>query len=361
MGNRQSKIANQQLAVDNRQRKPGRILSMPVCDTPGSLRVGCCGFPLSLRRYAEEFWVVEVQQAFYQPPALRTLEKWRGAVPSDFEFALKAWQLITHEASSPTYRRLREELSQQQRRDVGAFRLNATVLYAWRRTLECARMLGSRCVLFQCPARFGPTPKNKANLRQFFREIKPDLLSPNPSITGGEGGRSRWPPCGPKPSGGGPCAPTPHAMHARGDGRRGDASGSNPALAAPSPAAAGSAQALKGGTTQPETERLAPPSQAEPLRCVWEPRGEWEAEEVRELCEELGLVHGVDPFQQSPVAGPFGYFRLHGRTGYRYRYSDQELEQLREMAGKHASCYVLFNNISMLEDARRFQRLAHSG
>jgi uncharacterized protein YecE (DUF72 family) len=242
--------------------------------------VGCCGFPLGLHRYAEEFSVVEVQQTFYQPPALRTLGKWRGVVPVGFEFTLKAWQLITHEASSPTYRRLREELSQQQRREVGAFRLNATVLCAWRRTLACARTLGSRCVLFQCPARFGPTRTNKANLRDFFREIKPELLSS---------------------------------------------------------------------------------SGAELLTCVWEPRGEWEAEEVRELCEEFGLVHGVDPFHQNPMAGPFGYFRLHGRTGYRYRYSDQELEQLREMAGRHASCYVLFNNISMLEDARRFRRLAGLG
>ena len=253
---------------------------MSVCDTSRSLRVGCCGFPLGLHRYAEEFSVVEVQQTFYQPPALRTLGKWRGVVPVGFEFTLKAWQLITHEASSPTYRRLREELSQQQRREVGAFRLNATVLCAWRRTLACARTLGSRCVLFQCPARFGPTRTNKANLRDFFREIKPELLSS---------------------------------------------------------------------------------SGAELLTCVWEPRGEWEAEEVRELCEEFGLVHGVDPFHQNPMAGPFGYFRLHGRTGYRYRYSDQELEQLREMAGRHASCYVLFNNISMLEDARRFRRLAGLG
>ena len=253
---------------------------MSVRDTSRSLRVGCCGFPLSLRRYAEEFSVVEVQQTFYQPPTLRTIEKWRGAVSSGFEFTLKAWQLITHEASSPTYRRLREELSQPQRGEAGAFRLNATVMYAWRRTLECARTLGSRCVLFQCPARFAPTPANKANLRDFFRAIKPDLLS------------------------------------------------------------------SRGG---------------EHITCVWEPRGEWKPEEVRELCEELGLVHGVDPFHQSPVAGPFGYFRLHGRKGYRYCYSDRELEQLREMAGKHASCYVLFNNISMLEDARRFQRLDPSG
>jgi len=253
---------------------------MPACNTPASLRVGCCGFPLSLRRYAEEFSVVEVQQTFYQPPQLRTLEKWRSSVPAGFEFALKAWQIITHEASSPTYRRLREELSPQQRREAGAFRLNATVMYAWRRTLECARALESRCVLFQCPARFGPTPANKANLRAFFRKIKPELLSS---------------------------------------------------------------------------------SRTEPLRCVWEPRGEWQAQEVKELCEELELVHGVDPFQQRATACPFGYFRLHGRTGYRYRYSDQELEQLLDIAKKHASCYVLFNNISMLEDARRFQRLAGSG
>jgi uncharacterized protein YecE (DUF72 family) len=282
---------------------------MPACGTPGSLAVGCCGFPLSLRRYVEEFSVVEVQQTFYQPPALRTLEKWRGAVPGGFEFTLKAWQLITHEASSPTYRRLREELSPQQRREVGAFRLNATVMYAWRRTLECARTLGSRCVLFQCPARFAPTQTNKANLREFFREIKPELAS--------------YPISQPRVAT--DVVPGSSPVHA----------------------------ALKGGAT-PSL------SQAEPLTCVWEPRGEWQAEEVRELCEELGLVHGVDPFHQNPVAGPFAYFRLHGRTGYRYRYSDQDLEELREMTGKYASCYVLFNNNSMLDDARSFSRLAGS-
>jgi uncharacterized protein YecE (DUF72 family) len=296
---------------------------MADADTSDRLRVGCCGFPLSLRRYAEEFSVVEVQQTFYQPPTFRTLEKWRGAVPAGFEFTLKAWQLITHEASSPTYRRLGEKLSPQQRREVGAFRLNATVLDAWRRTLACAHTLSSRCILFQCPARFAPTATNKANLRDFFGEIKPELLSspiPPPRVAA-------------------EAAPAPPA---------------GPAFAAPSPAAAGSGEAPEGGATPSS-------SQAEPLTCVWEPRGEWEVEEVRELCKELDLVHGVDPFHQSPVAGPLGYFRLHGRTGYRYRYSDQDLEELREMAGKHGSCYVLFNNISMLEDARRFQRLAGLG
>jgi uncharacterized protein YecE (DUF72 family) len=66
------------------------------------LRIGCCGFPLSLSRYAKIFRVVEVQQTFYQPPLTRTLERGRARVPSEFEFTLKAWQLITHEATSPT-------------------------------------------------------------------------------------------------------------------------------------------------------------------------------------------------------------------------------------------------------------------
>ncbi len=245
--------------------------------TTRELFVGCCGFPTSLTRYARIFPVVEVQQTFYQLPLPRTLEKWRSQVPEGFEFTLKAWQLITHEASSPTYRRLREKLSEKQRREAGAFRLNATVMAAWQRTLECAQILGSRVILFQCPARFTPAAENKANLRALFREL------------------------------------------GRGTSRR---------------------------------------CADEALTYVWEPRGAWKPEEIRELCEELELVRGVDPFQQEPTTRHLGYFRLHGRTGYSYRYTDADLEQLLRMARSRAPCYVLFNNISMLEDAKSFHGLA---
>jgi uncharacterized protein YecE (DUF72 family) len=244
------------------------------------LRVGCCGFPQALDRYARTFPAVEVQQTFYQPPLLKTLEKWRTQVPTEFAFTLKAWQVITHEASSPTYRRLREKLTDAQRCEVGAFRINDTVMSAWHRTLECARALGSRVILFQCPARFSPTRENKANLRAFFREITGKL--------------STW-------------------------------------------------------------------QRGEKCTHVWEPRGEWGAEEVADLCEELGLVHAVDPFQQEPVTAGLGYFRLHGRTGHRYRYTDDDLGRLLELAQSRPSCYVLFNNISMLDDARRFQQLCLAG
>ena len=60
--------------------------------TTSDLRVGCCGFPQPLERYAQTFAVVEVQRTFYQPPLLRTLVKWRARVPGGFEFTLKAWQ-----------------------------------------------------------------------------------------------------------------------------------------------------------------------------------------------------------------------------------------------------------------------------
>lgn len=75
------------------------------------VKIGCCGFPVARRRYWEGLAAVEIQRTFYQPPRLETARRWRQGAPVDFEFTLKAWQLITHEASSPTYRRLRRPLS----------------------------------------------------------------------------------------------------------------------------------------------------------------------------------------------------------------------------------------------------------
>jgi len=113
----------------------------------GRVRVGCSGFAGGIARYVRAFPVVEVQQTFYQPPQPRTLERWRREAPADFEFAIKAWQVITHAAASPTYRRLRDELSATGKRQAGRFRVNPTVMAAWQRTAECARLLRSRVIL----------------------------------------------------------------------------------------------------------------------------------------------------------------------------------------------------------------------
>ncbi len=91
---------------------------------------------------------------------------------------------------------------------------------------------------------------------------------------------------------------------------------------------------------------------------VWEPRGAWQQSDIRRICSDLDLVHCVDPFKTGPVQGRVRYFRLHGKPGYdlEYRYSDADLEGLVGMIDRK-NVYVLFNNMTMLDDAKRFRRL----
>jgi uncharacterized protein YecE (DUF72 family) len=135
------------------------------------LQIGTCGFGVSKKIYASSFSCVEIQQTFYQPPQLSTLERWRSEMPVDFEFTLKAWQLITHEARSPTYRRLKRELSASEKSAVGGFRASAIVHEAWELTVACARALKAKTILFQCPASFTQNKENVASLENFFSVI----------------------------------------------------------------------------------------------------------------------------------------------------------------------------------------------
>jgi len=112
-----------------------------------------------------------VQQTFYQPPQLSTLKRWRADVPADFEFTLKAWMLITHESRSPTYRRLKKDLSETEREQCGSFRPTEVVRQAWQTTLECAEALAARHVLFQCPASFTATGEHIEDMHRFFSSI----------------------------------------------------------------------------------------------------------------------------------------------------------------------------------------------
>lgn len=134
-----------------------------------NVRIGTCGFGRTKRdEYFELLPVVEIQHTFYQPPQIKTLEKWRADVPDDFEFTLKAWQMITHEASSPTYRRLKRPLTEKEIGEAGFFKPTETVNEALALTLECAKALKARTILFQCPARFQPLPENILNFKRFF-------------------------------------------------------------------------------------------------------------------------------------------------------------------------------------------------
>jgi len=109
------------------------------------------------------------------------------------------------------------------------------------------------------------------------------------------------------------------------------------------------------------------------LVLVWETRGpSWEDEEtrerLREVLESLDVPHVTDPFRSLPVySGAIAYLRLHGSGSrmYYYQYSDKELSDLHrivkslELGGREV--YVLFNNLSMFEDASRFLSFIETG
>lgn len=234
----------------------------------GKIQIGTCGFRSSKEEYVQLLSCVEIQHTFYQPPQIATLERWRKEVPADFEFMLKAWQLITHESKSPTYKRLKKKLSENELRDAGYFKPTTVVNEAWKTTLACAKALKAKTVLFQCPASFKPTEENISNLKNFF------------------------------------------SAAARGK-----------------------------------------------LNFCWEPRGDWDDNIVKGICDDFDIWHVVDPFAKQTVTPDKCYYRLHGRTGWRYKYEVGELEELVSLLPAKKLSYVFFNNIQMIEDAVTFQQI----
>jgi uncharacterized protein YecE (DUF72 family) len=61
--------------------------------------------------------------------------------------------------------------------------------------------------------------------------------------------------------------------------------------------------------------------------------------------------------------GKYRYYRLHGlhignRLDYNYTFSDEELKKVLEMCDKKLN-YVMFNNSTMYDDAKRLKFLVH--
>ncbi len=137
--------------------------------------VGCCGFPVSQKKYYEEFNCVEINSTFYQIPQLKIATKWKKESQEknpNFEFIIKAWQIITHNYTSFTYYRLKEKIGDI--KNCGFFKNTKEVFTAWERTKEFAVELGAKKILFQCPGSFLPNEENLKNIYQFFNKIKLD-------------------------------------------------------------------------------------------------------------------------------------------------------------------------------------------
>jgi uncharacterized protein YecE (DUF72 family) len=234
----------------------------------GQINIGTSGFRLTKSEYVKLLSCVEIQHTFYQPPQISTLERWRSEVPPEFQFVLKAWQLITHEAKSPTYKRLKKKLSETEKEETGYFKPTSIVREAWETTLECAKALKAKTILFQCPASFKQTNENIANLEKFFSTLN-----------------------------------------------------------------------------------------REKLNLCWEPRGDWDSAVIKGICKNLKLWHAVDPFTSRTTTPDKCYFRLHGRKSWRYKYEEDELEELASALPENKFSYVFFNNIYMTEDALKFREI----
>ncbi len=245
------------------------------------VKVGCCGFPVSRSKYYQEYRLVEVQQTFYKPPRLETLRKWREEAPPGFEFTVKAWQVVTHPPTSPTWRKAGLKVEKGKENRYGLLRPTEENFRAWEETLRAAEALDARIIVVQTPPSFGYSPENERNAIEFFRRAsRPGIM------------------------------------------------------------------------------------------IAWEPRGTWHEhpEAVRRIVEETGVIHVVDLLRRWPaVVKETMYVRLHGLGGrevnYRYKYTDEDLRELASRVSKLCSegartVYVLFNNIYMFDDGRRFKVIA---
>lgn len=136
------------------------------------IRVGCCGFAGGMRSYFNRFRLVEIQHTFYRIPKLETARRWRQLAPAEFEFTLKAWQLITHLPVSPTYRKGHIKIVPGTENNYGFFRPSDEVRQAWQATENIARALEARVIVFQCPPGFHETDENVNNMKSFFAPLK---------------------------------------------------------------------------------------------------------------------------------------------------------------------------------------------
>jgi uncharacterized protein YecE (DUF72 family) len=225
------------------------------------IKVGCCGFPTSMKKYFENFSLVELNSTFYQYPRMETVEGWRKKAPETFEFTVKAHQDISHKEK---------------------MKISDISLQAFEKMKQICKVLDSKILLIQTPGSFRPDKLEDAE--KFFKEVN-----------------------------------------------------------------------------------------REGLVLVWETRGPaWETPEIyqmlRRVLEEANVAHVTDPFRVMPAyVAETAYFRLHGlgEQMYYYQYSDAELQRLKESITpyeKHGKeVYVLFNNLSMFEDATRFREYLAEG
>lgn len=118
------------------------------------IKVGCCGFPTSMKRYFENYTLVELNSTFYEYPKLETVAGWREKAPQNFEFTVKAHQDISHKAK---------------------MHLDETSLKAFEIMRQICKTLNAKILLIQTPGSFRPDKLGEAE--KFFRAVDREGLT----------------------------------------------------------------------------------------------------------------------------------------------------------------------------------------
>jgi len=118
------------------------------------IKVGCCGFPTSMKRYFENYKLVELNSTFYEYPKVETVRGWREKAPDDFEFTVKAHQDISHKAK---------------------MKLDETSVQAFERMKQICETLNAKVLLIQTPGSFRPDKLGEAE--KFFANINREDLT----------------------------------------------------------------------------------------------------------------------------------------------------------------------------------------
>jgi uncharacterized protein YecE (DUF72 family) len=134
--------------------------------------IGCCGFPLSRKRYYSLFDSVELQDTFYNPPDSGRLSKLRDEAPEGFTFTMKAWQAITHPPSMRTWRRSKISIPKELWVRYGFLRPTEENFRAWEQIVKGAKALKALVVVVQLPPSFNFSEEHLRNVREFFTSVE---------------------------------------------------------------------------------------------------------------------------------------------------------------------------------------------
>jgi len=107
-----------------------------------------------MKRYFENYRLVELNSTFYEYPKLETVKGWREKAPGHFEFTVKAHQDISHKAK---------------------LRLDETSLQAFEKMKQICRTLNAKILLIQTPGSFHPDKLGEAE--KFFANINREDLT----------------------------------------------------------------------------------------------------------------------------------------------------------------------------------------